>query len=141
MKNVKKQSIAKLIIARLLRKLGNSIYRRSGDGQTVAARGQTSKGGLILHVGPKGFRPCLSSYMMMHNNRRLLPDRGGIPKAAHLRHGGIAFRILTWTHKWQLQSYRPSITHKGQFNNQHPRLNLPSPAFQSQAQKEAETCH
>ena len=94
-KNVEKQSIAKLIIARLFGKLGNSIYRRSDDGQTVAARGQTSKGGLTLHVGPKGFRPCLSSYMMMHNNRRLLPDRGGIPKAAHLRHGGIAFPILT----------------------------------------------
>ena len=95
MKNVKKQSIAKLIIARLLRKLGNSIYRRSGDGQTVAARGQTSKGGLILHVGPKGFRSCLFSYMMMHNNWWLLSDRGNIPKASRLRHGGIAFRILT----------------------------------------------
>ena len=97
--NVKKQSIVKLIIARLLRKLDNSIYRRSDNGQTVAAQGQTSKGGLILHVGPKGFRPCLSSYMMMHNNRRLLFDREGIPKASHLRHGGIAFRILTacWT--------------------------------------------
>ena len=94
-KNVKRQSIVKLIIVRLLRKLGNSIYRRSDDGQTVAVRGQISKGGLILHVGPKGFRSCLSSYIMMHNNRRLLSDREGIPKAFHLRHGGIAFRILT----------------------------------------------
>ena len=95
MKNVERQSIVKLIIVRLLRKLDNSIYRRSDDGQTVTVRNQTSKGGLILHVGPKGFRPCLSSYMMMHNNRRLLFDREGIPKPSHLRHGGIAFRILT----------------------------------------------
>ena len=95
MKNVKKQSIVKLIIARFLRKLGNSIYQKSDDGQTVTARDQIFKGGLILHVGPKGFRFCLSSYMMMHNNRRLLSDRKGIPKAFHLRHGGIAFRILT----------------------------------------------
>ena len=95
MKNVKKQSIVKLIIARFLRKLDNSIYRRSGDGQTVAAQGQTSIGGLILHVGPKGFLSCLSSYMMMHNNRRLLSDREGIPKASRLRHEGITFRILT----------------------------------------------
>ena len=94
-KNVKKQSIVKLIIARLLKKLDNSIYRRSDDGQTVTARSQTSKGGLILHVGPKGFRSCLFSYMMMHNNRRLLSDREGILKASRLRHGGIAFRILT----------------------------------------------
>ena len=65
---VKGQSIAKLIVARLLRKLGNSIYRRSGDGQTVAVRGQTSKGGLILHVGSKGFQFCLFNYMMMYNN-------------------------------------------------------------------------
>ena len=92
---VEGQSIAKLIVARLLRKLGNSIYRRSGDGQTVAARGQTSKGGLILHVGPKGFRFCLSSYMMMHNNWWLLFNREDISKAFHLRHGGIVFRILT----------------------------------------------
>ena len=95
-KNVKKQSIVKLIIVRFLKKLDNSIYLKWGDGQTVAARDQISKGGLTLHVGPKGFRPCLSSYMMMHNNRRLLSDRGGIPKASRLRHGGIAFRILTW---------------------------------------------
>ena len=95
-KNVEKQSIVKLIIARFFRKLDNSIYQKSDDGQTVTARGQTSKGGLILHVGPKGFRPCLFSYMMMHNNRRLLSDREGIPKASHLRHGGIAFRILTF---------------------------------------------
>ena len=94
-KNIKKQSIVKLIIVRFLRKLDNSIYQKSNDGQTMAARGQTFKGGLILHVGPKGFRSCLFSYMMMHNNRRLLSDRGGIPKAARLRHGGIAFRILT----------------------------------------------
>ena len=66
---VEGQSIVKLIVARLLRKLGNSIYRRSGDGQTVAARGQTSKGSLILHVGPKGFQFCLFNYMMMHNNQ------------------------------------------------------------------------
>ena len=95
MKNVKKQSIVKLIIVRFFRKLDNSIYRKSDDGQTVAARGQTSKGGLILHVGSKGFRPFLSSYMMMHNNRRLLSDHEGIPKAFHLRHEEIAFRILT----------------------------------------------
>ena len=88
---VEGQSIAKLIIARLLRKLGNSIYRRSGDGQTVAARGQTSKGGLILHVGPKGFQLCLFSYMMMHNNQRLLFNREGIPKAFRLKHGKIVF--------------------------------------------------
>ena len=99
-KNVKKQSIVKLIIVRLLRKLGNSIYQKSNDGQTVAVRGQTSRGGLTLHVGPKGFRFCLSSYMMMHNIRRLLFDREGIPKASHLRHGGIAFGILTANVFW-----------------------------------------
>ena len=92
---VEGQSIAKLIVAHLLRKLGNSIYRRSGDGQTVAARGQISKGGLILHVGSKGFRFCLFSYMMMHNNRWLLFDREDIPKTSHLKHGEIVFWILT----------------------------------------------
>ena len=91
---VEGQSIAKLIVARLLRKLGNSIYRRSGDGQTVAARGQTSKGGLILHVGPKEFRLCLSSYMMMHNNWWLLFDREDISKTFHLKHEKIVFWIL-----------------------------------------------
>ena len=94
-KNINKQSIVKLIIARLFRKLGNSIYQKWAHGQTVTAQGQTSKGGLTLHVRSKRCQPWLSSYMMMHNNRRLLPDRGGIPKAAHLRHGGIAFPILT----------------------------------------------
>ena len=92
---VEGQSIAKLIVAHLLRKLGNSIYRRSGDGQTVAVRGQTSKGGLILHVGPKEFRFYLSNYMMMHNNRWLLFNRKGIPKAFRLKHGKIVFWILT----------------------------------------------
>ena len=92
---VEGQSIAKLIVAHLLRKLGNSIYRRSDDGQTVAVRGQTSKGGLILHVGPKGFQFCLFSYMMMHNNWRLLSDREDIPKAFRLKHEEIVFRILT----------------------------------------------
>ena len=51
--------------------------------------------GSDLACQTKGFRPFLFNYMMMHNNRRPLPDRGGIPKAAHLKHGGIAFRILT----------------------------------------------
>ena len=96
MENIKRQSIVKLIIVHFLRKLGNSIYQKSNNGQTVAVRGQISKGGLILHVGPKGFRSCLSSYMMMHNNRRLLFNREGIPKASRLRHGGIVFRILTY---------------------------------------------
>ena len=92
---VEGQSIAKLIVARLLRKLGNSIYRRSGDGQTVAARGQTSKGGLILHVGPKGFQFCLFSYMMMYNNWWLLFNREDISKIFYLKHGEIVFWILT----------------------------------------------
>ena len=48
-KNVKKQSIAKLIVVRLLRKLDNSIYQKWGDGQTVAAQGQT-KGVVILLI-------------------------------------------------------------------------------------------
>ena len=67
MKNVKKRLIVKLIIVPLFRKVGNSIYQKSDDGQTMIVRGQTSKGGLTLHVGPKGFRFCLFSYMMMHN--------------------------------------------------------------------------
>ena len=95
MKNIKKQLIIKFIIVRFLRKLDNSIYQKSDDGQTMAVRNQISKGGLILHVEPKGFQSCLFSYMMMHNIRRLLSDREDIPKASHLKHGGIAFRILT----------------------------------------------
>ena len=84
-----------MIVARLLRKLGNSIYQRWDDGQTVAAQDQTFKRDLILQIKSKEFQFCLFSYMMMHINRRLLPDRRNIPKASHPRHGGIAFRILT----------------------------------------------
>ena len=92
---VEGQSIAKLIVARLLRKLGNSIYRKSGDGQTMAARGQTSKGDLILHVEPKGFQLCLFNYMMMHNNWWLLFNYENISKTFYLKHEKIVFWILT----------------------------------------------
>ena len=88
---VEGQSIFKLIVARFLRKLGNSIYQRWGDGQTVAARGQTFKGGLILHVKSKGFRFCLFSYIMMQNNWRLLFDHKNISKTVHLKHKEIVF--------------------------------------------------
>ena len=94
MKNVEKQSIVKLIIVRF-RKLGNSIYQKWNNGQTMIVQNQIFKGDLILHVRSRGFQFCLFSYMMMHNNRQLLSDRRGIPKTFHLRHGGIAFRILT----------------------------------------------
>ena len=92
---VEGQSIAKLIVPRLLRKLGNSIYQRWNDGQTVAVRVQTSKGSLILHVKSKGFRFCLFSNMMMHNNWWLLSDRRNISKTFYLKHEKIVFQILT----------------------------------------------
>ena len=68
MESVEGQSIAKLIIARFLRKLGNSIYRKWGDGQTVTVQNQIFKRNLILHVKSKEFQFCLLNYMMMYNN-------------------------------------------------------------------------
>ena len=88
---VEGQSIVKLIVARLFRKLGNSIYQKWNNGQTMIVQGQTSKGGLILHVGSKGFQFCLFNYMMMYNNWWLLFDHENISKTFHLKHEKIVF--------------------------------------------------
>ena len=93
---VEGQSIAKLIVFRLLRKLGNSIYQKWGDSQTMTVRNQISKGIWFCMSDQKGFNFVYLITSMMHSNRRLLFDHEDIPKTVHLKHGEIVFWILTF---------------------------------------------